>query len=189
MEKLLKEERFGIISDKNKKFIIEFTKQMNLIGYFFGGKIGDGWAMGHYMIVYSKNGEKNKKVIARIYIRDKGVKICNGKEHYFEKSIVLRLFFTNIDKHINYIENAPSHIKLLFTNDQGLCTHHTNYCPNRKTYTINKKKKKKCGYTFLFTDPKIEHIKGFIDILKEFYIKEPAKNQQPRPEGTGYVGS
>ena len=119
MENLLSEERFGIVSDKNKKFVIEFTKQMQSMGYAFGGKIGDGFCWGHFMVIYSKN----KKVIARIFIRDKGVRIWGGKEHKWEKCIVLRLFFTNIDKHIKYVENTPSHIKSPFINDQGLCNH------------------------------------------------------------------
>ena len=172
MESLLKEERFGIISDKNKKFIIEFTKQMKSIGYDFGGKIGDGYCWGHYMVIYSKN----KKVIARFFIRDKGIRIWGGKEHIWEKCIVLRLFFTNIDKHINYIENAPSYIKLPFVNDQGLCSHCGEKCHNRKIYTINGQQMEKCGYVFSFTDPKIEHINGYVDILKEFYAKKIKNN-------------
>ena len=53
MEELLKEERFNFVSTENKKFITEFTKQMNLIDYDFDGSIGDGFCWGHNMIIYS----------------------------------------------------------------------------------------------------------------------------------------
>ena len=39
MDKLLSEERFNIVSNENKQFIMEFTKQMNMFGYDFGGEI------------------------------------------------------------------------------------------------------------------------------------------------------
>ena len=172
MEKLLKEERFGFVSNENKKFIIDFSKQMELIDYGFGGTIGDGYCWGHNMVIYSRK----KKVIARIFIRDKGVRIWGNKEHKWENSIVLRLFFTNIDKHMKYIETAPSHIKSAFFSDQGICPyicgHYSEKCHNRKIYTINGKQIEKCGYIFCFTDPKIEHINDYINILKEFYVKK-----------------
>jgi hypothetical protein len=173
MEELLEEERFYFVLKENKIFIIEFTKQMNLIDYDFGGSIGDGFCWGHNMIIYSQK----KKVIARIFIRDKGVRMWGGNEHKWNNCIVLRLFFTNIDKHMKYIETAPSHIKVPFLNDQGLCTHCSEKCHNRKTYTINGQKKEKCGYVFSFTDPKIEHLKDYMDILKEFYCKKLVKDK------------
>jgi hypothetical protein len=52
MEKLLKEEKFGFVTDKNKEFIVELTKHKNYFGYNFDGKIGDGFDGGHYMIIY-----------------------------------------------------------------------------------------------------------------------------------------
>ena len=172
MELLLKEDKFKFISKENKKFISEFTNQMNLLDYDFGGNIGDGYCWGHYMIIYSRK----KKVIVRIFIRDKGVRIWGGKEHKWENSIVLRLFFTNIDKHMKYIEAAPSHIKSLFINDQGfcpyICEHYSEKCHNRKIYSIKGRQIEKCGYIFQFTDPKIEHIEDYIDILKEFYVNK-----------------
>jgi len=169
MEKLINEKRFDFVSKENKKFILEFTKQMNLIDYDFGGTIGDGFCWGHNMIIYSQK----KKVIARIFIRNDGVRIWGKKEHKWNKCIVLRLFFSNIDKHMKYIEKAPSHIKQPFFNDQGLCNHCSEKkCHNMKIYTVNQQKIEKCGYVFQFTDPKIEHIKDYIDILKEFYVKK-----------------
>ena len=170
MEQLINEARFDFVSKENKNFIVEFTKQMKLIGYDFGGTIGDGYCWGHYMIIYSKN----KKVIARIFIRNKGVKIWGGKENKWENCIVLRLFFTNIDKHMKYIEEAPSQIKEPFTNSSGLCIHCGEKCHNRKIYTIDGQQFEKCGYVFSFTNPKIKYITDYIDILKEFYAKKLA---------------
>jgi hypothetical protein len=173
MEKLLNEERFGFISEENKKFIREFSKQINLFGYDFGGEIGNGFCWGKYMIIYSQNGVKNKKVIARIYIRDENLIIWGGKEYKYNNSIVLRLFFTNIDKHRLYIENTPSHIKIPFINDQAICVHDREDCRFRKIYTIDGKKIEKCGGSvFEYHDPKKEYIKDYMDILKEFYDKK-----------------
>jgi len=173
MENLLKEERFNIISKENKKFICKFTEEMILMDYDFGGTIGDGYCWGHYMVIYSRN----KKVIARIFIRDNGIKMWGGKEHKWKKSIVLRLFFSNIDKHKEFIEIAPPHIKEPFIDENGLCNHCGEKCHNRKLYTINGRQYEKCGYVFSFTDPKIEHIKGYINILKEFYAKRSKKKE------------
>jgi hypothetical protein len=173
MEKLLKEERFGFISEENKKFIQEFSKQMKLFGYDFGGEIGNGFCWGKYMIIYSQNGIKNKKVIARIYIRDENLIIWGGKEYKYNNSIVLRLFFTNIDKHRLYIENTPLHIKMPFINDQAICVHDRENCRFRKIYTIDGKKIEKCGGSvFEYNDPKKEYIKDYMDMLKEFYDKK-----------------
>ena len=168
MDKILKEERFNFVSNGNKEFIKEFTKQMYLIEYDFNGVIGDGYCWGHFMVIYSKK----KKVIARIFIRDKGIKMWGGKEHKWNNCIVLRLFFTNIEKHINYIENAPPHIKKPFIDENGLCNHCGENCHNRKIYTINGRQYEKCGYVFSFINPKIENIMDYIDILKEFYAKK-----------------
>ena len=173
IENLLKEERFDFISNENKNFIIQFTEQMKLIDFDFGGSIGDGYCWGHNMIIYSRK----KKVVARIFIRNEGVRIWGGKEHKWNNCIVLRLFFSNIDKHMKYIEAAPSHIKLPFISDQGLCNHCGEKCHNMKTYTVNDQKIEKCGYVFQFVDPKIEQMKDYIDILKEFYAKENIKKR------------
>jgi hypothetical protein len=178
MEKLLKEERFNFVSKENKNFINEFTKKMNLFGYDFGGKIGTGACWGNYMVIYSQTGIKNKKIIARIYIRDKGVIIWGGNENKFENSIVLRLFFNNIDKHREYIENAPAYIKEPFTKESGygVCNHCNKDCRMRKIYTIGGKQFEKCsGAVFEFHDPKIEYINEYMDILKEFYDKKSSK--------------
>jgi len=162
MEQLLKEDRFNFVSKENKKFISAFTKQMDLLGYDFGGKIEDGYSWGKYMIIYSKKDVKTKKIIARIFIRDNG--------------IVLRLFFKNIDKHKSFIENAPFYIKNPFINEQGRCVHCREKCSCTKIYTIDGKKMEKCTHqTFEFIDPKMEYLKDYMEILNEFYKKNRSK--------------
>ena len=176
MEKLLKEDRFKFISLENKMFISEFTKILNTLGYDFGGEIGNGFCWGNYMIIYSQKGVKSKKVIARIYIRDKGIIIWGGKEYKFNNGIVLRLFFNNIDKHLEYIKNASSIIKKPFINKDGICNHCKKNCRMRKTYTINGKEYIKCsGIVFEYNNPKIENLNEYIEIIKEFYIKSNKK--------------
>ncbi|MPM16836.1 hypothetical protein SDC9_63218 [bioreactor metagenome] len=78
MKSVLTEERFNIISDDNKAFILAFDEKISKLSYSFGGNIGSGACWGKYMIIYSKTGIKSKQVAARIYIK--------------ENSIVLRLF-------------------------------------------------------------------------------------------------
>jgi len=117
------------------------------------------------MIIYTRSGVKSKNVFARIYIRD--------------SSIVLRLFFSNIDKHREYIENAPSHIKGVFVGDFGKCQHDKDdkdgKCQFRKTYTIDDQLIEKCnGLTFEFHNPRIQEINGYIGLFTEFYPKKKA---------------
>jgi hypothetical protein len=146
---------------------------MNSFGYDFGGEIGNGFCWGNYMVIYSKTDAKNKKVIARIYIRDKCVIVWGGKEYKYNNSLVLRLFFTDIDKHSAYMENVPSHIKSAFIDDNGICHHCRENCRMRKSYTIDEKTIEKCGGSvFEYYDPKTKDIKDYINILKEFYGKK-----------------
>ena len=177
MEKLINEERFDFVSKENKIFICEFTKEMNLFGYDFDKKIGSGYCWGKYMVIYSQVGVKSKKVIARIFIRNNDVILFGGREIKYNNSIVLRLFFSNIDKHESYIENALSHIKKPFIDEHGICGHCKENCNRyRKTYTINGKKIEKCaGVVFEFHDPKVEYVKDYMDLLKEFYGKKSSK--------------
>jgi hypothetical protein len=180
MLNLLKDKKFDFVSDENKNFISEFTKEMDLFGYDFGGEIGNGFCWGNYMIIYSQKNVKTKKIIARIYIRDEGVIIWDGKENHFENSIVLRLFFNEIDKHKEYIENAPSFIKEPFVseNGYGVCNHCKNDCRCRRVYSINGKQYKKCsGAVFEFHNPKTEYITDYMNIIKEFYSKKNSRKK------------
>ncbi len=168
INKIMDEERFEFVSDLDKAFILAFDDEMTRLGYDFGGKIGSGFCWGKYMVIYSKSGVKNKKVVARIYIRD--------------VDIVLRLFFSGIDKHRAYIENAPANIKEVFTGDFGNCRHCHNdddgVCMFRKTYTLDGRLIEKCnGDTFWFHKPIIQEINDYIALFTEFYPgKKALKN-------------
>lgn len=156
------EERFNIISEENKAFILAFDNEISKLGYGFSGNIGTGFCWGKYMIIYSKIGVKSKKVAARIYIR--------------ENSIILRLFLNQIDKHREYIENTRSFIKEVFTGEHGNCHHCHNdkggACKFRKTYTLENNYIEKCnGITFEFWGPNLEKLPDYMSLLKEFYPK------------------
>jgi hypothetical protein len=160
MKKILEQERFQIISEDNKAFILAFDNEIQKLGYSFGGNIGDGYCWGRYMIIYSKVGVKNKQVAARIYIR--------------ESSIVLRLFLNKIDKHHEYIENVQDFIKDVFTGEHGKCNHCHNdkdgVCRFRKSYTLDDNFIEKCnGITFEFWNPNLEKLPEYINLLEEFY--------------------
>ena len=158
MSEILHEERFRCISDPDKAFINAFDESIEELGYDFGGGIGDGYCWGKYMIVYSKTGVKNKKVIARIFIRENG--------------IVLRLFFNDIDKHSAYVESTPEHIREVFVGDQGKCSCNPQKenCRMRKTYTMGGRQIEKCsGVVFEFRNPTTEKRSDYINLLAEFY--------------------
>ncbi len=160
MKNVLAEERFNILTEENKVFILAFNNEISKLGYGFGGNIGDGYCWGKYMIIYSKVGVKYKKIAARIYIR--------------ENSIVLRLYLNKIDKHRKYIENAQTFIREVFTGEYGNCKHCHNdkggKCKFRKTYTLENNYIEKCnGITFEFWEPNLEKLPHYINLLKEFY--------------------
>ena len=157
----LAEKRFDIISKPDKSFILAFSDDIANLGYAFGGNIGWGACWGLYMIIYSKVGVKSKQVAARIFIR--------------ENNIVLRLFFNIIDKHAGYIENAPEHIKSVFTGAHGDCSCNPKKenCKMRKTYTIDGKCIEKCsGVVFEFHQPDMAKLPDYIGLLREFYGKK-----------------
>lgn len=158
IEEHMAEDRFDFIDCGDKKFIVEFTKSLESLGYTYGGEIGSGFCWGRYMLIFRKAGVKSKNVAARIYIRD--------------DSIVLRMFFNNVTKHADYISNSPGFIKIAFTGDYGTCKHcKGDNCRFRKDYEIDGVKFEKCnGTTFEFCNPKIENIPDYIALFKEFYL-------------------
>ncbi len=163
LNEMLHEGRFDFISPNNKAFILAFDDEMARLGYDFGSKIGSGYCWGKYMLIYTKTGVKSKNVYARIYIR--------------EASIVLRLFLNGIDKHREYIENAPTFIKEVFTGPRGDCVHdhdgEDGSCMFRKTYTLDGRFIEKCnGITFEFFDPTLQKLNDYITLFTEFYPRK-----------------
>ena len=176
IKELLMEKRFDFVSKKNKDFIIEFTDKIKPLNYYYDGSIGTGFERGNYQIIYTLNGIKNSRsVMSRIFIRDNCKLNLWGKELEFKKNNVLRLYFSNINKHIKYIENAPLMIKERFTNDSGMCKYCNEECYKRKIYTINGKEMVKCCDIFEYIDPKLKDIDNYIGILTEFYGKKRLK--------------
>jgi hypothetical protein len=184
MEKLIEEERFDFVSKENKIFILEFTKKIRSIDYDFDGDIRNGFNWGNYQIIYSLNGIRgSRNIIARIFIRDDCVIVLGDKENKFKNGIALRLYFSNINKHINYIKDAPMHIKERFVNNSGMCKYCVEQCYKRKTYTIDGKEMIKCRDIFEYDNPKINDIEDYLDILKEFYGKKGHKNRTRKELG------
>ena len=160
MVNILDEPRFDFISKSDKGFIAAFDDEMQKLGYGFGDTIGSGYCWGKYMLIYRKTGVKSETVYARIYIR--------------ESTIVLRLFLNAIDKHRDYVENAPAHIKEVFVGEHGDCKHCHNEkhgaCRFRKTYTIEDRFIEKCnGITFEFHDPNLDRLPDYLTLFKEFF--------------------
>lgn len=166
MQAVLADTQFSYVSGSDKEFICAFDEQMRDLGYTNGDHIGRGYCWGRHMIIYSKAGVKTKKVVARIYLRD--------------NSTVLRLFLSGIDKHRDYIERAPRHIRDVFTSDQGLCHNcpqkPEGKCQFRKSYTLDNRRYDKCsGIVFEFEQPQRNLIEDYLGLLLEFY---PARTRR-----------
>lgn len=164
MRNLLLDEKYNFVSKEDKDFIIAFDDAIIKAGYQSNG-INPYVCFGKYKIEYSKVGLKNKKFVARFYFRDNG--------------IVLRLYFTDIDKHREYIENAPEFIKNPFINEVGTCKQcdkngggigKKGKCSFKKSYIINSVPYEKCaGENYYFDSHDIDNIPKFIELLTLFY--------------------
>lgn len=161
MEALLEEEAYRFVSAEDKRFIVAFDNEMNRLGYTCNKTIGDGYCWGRKMIIYTKAGVKSKKSYARIYLR--------------EHDLILRMYFSNVDKQRQVIEQAPDYIQHAFTGDYGTCGHCHNKkgdgsCSHRKSYTINDKRYELCdGYAFWFCCPDVAKIPEYIKLFLAFY--------------------
>lgn len=167
MKSLLKEETYNFISSEDKEFIAAFDAEMNRLGYTCNKTIGDGYCWGRKMIVYTKTGVKSRKSYARIYLR--------------ENDIILRMYFSNVDKQRQAIEQAPDYIQQAFTGDLGVCKHCQNKkadgsCSHRKSYTIYGKEYELCdGFAFWFFSPDVTRIPEYIKLFLAFYPEKKKK--------------
>ena len=93
MNDLLRSEEYDFVNSKDKQFIVAFDCEMLKLGYTSNQTIGAGYCWGKKMIIYTKAGVKSKKSYARIYLRD--------------SDLILRMYFSNVDKHKQAIEQAP----------------------------------------------------------------------------------
>lgn len=169
MKDILSEERFGFISGADKAFLVAFNDEMSLLGYDFGGAIGGGHCWGRYMVIYRKSGVSSERVFARVYIRD--------------TDILLRLFLNDVDRHRDFVEKAPAHIKEVFVGHHGDCEHCHNEkdgaCRFRKTYTIDGRFIEKCnGIVFEFRNPSVQRLPDYIALFTEFYPRRKVARQK-----------
>lgn len=168
MRTIINGDAYRFISSCDKDFIIAFDGEMNRLGYTCGQTIGEGYCWGRKMIIYTKAGVKSKKSYARVYIRDDG--------------LILRMYFSNVDKHAQAIGQAPDYIRNAFVGDYGTCKHCHNEksggaCAHRKTYSVNDKKYELCdGFAFWFYQPDARRLPEYIKLFLQFY---PDKKSGP----------
>ena len=171
MKPVLSEKRFDYVSKADKEFVDAFNREMNALGYTFGDEIGSGYCWGRHMLIYRNPSLKSQKVFARIYLRD--------------KSTVLRMFFSNVDKHSAYIETALAFINEAFTGSFGKCGYcagREDKCMFRKSYTIGGKPYEKCsGCTFEFAKPSVKRLDGYIGLFTTFYPNRRAGKRAGKP--------
>ena len=152
------ENRFDFMRAWDKAFVVQMTEALACLGFTYGDVIGDGICWGKYMLIFRKAGVSSKKVVARIYIR--------------EKSVAFRLYLNDITKHADYIVSAPEHIRSAFIGESGNCKHcRGEVCRFQKCYTLAGVRIEKCnGEVFTFTDASAERIPDYISLFKEFYV-------------------
>ncbi|MGI6153160.1 MAG: hypothetical protein ACOYJB_04905 [Christensenellaceae bacterium] len=160
MKAILPVSELGFISEADRSFIAAFDGAMKSLGYEMDGGLRDGFCWGKHMLVYVKSGVKSKKSYARVYIR--------------ENEVVLRMYFSNVDRHRAYIEASPVHIKDAFTREHGTCGHCHNEkegkCSHRKAYILDGTPYEKCdGFTFEFWQPEQSKIPDYVAVFTEFY--------------------
>lgn len=161
MKDLLSNEIYSFVSQADKDFIVSFNEYMTKAGYENNG-IQPYVVFGKYKIEYYKPGTKTKKYIARIYFRD--------------DEIVLRLYFSDIDKYREYIESSPDFIKKPFVDDSHKCKSGckgmivNGKCRYRKTYALNGVNYVKCAEeSFYFCKLNTENASKYVELLTVFY--------------------
>jgi len=156
MDELLSERRCDALSKDDKTFIAAFDKAINELGYDCENTITSGNAWSPMAIVYGKTGTKSRPCPARIYIKDDG--------------ITLRLFLNKVDKHMQYIENSPPHIKNAFIFEGSDCQSCNTSCAPGKVYTIDGQQMQKCNHsTFYFYGAHIGILPDIMGLLSKFY--------------------
>ena len=161
MNNLLSDEKYAFVGQKDKDFILAFNGSMARAGYENNG-IQPYVVFGKYKIEYYKPGNKTKRYIARIYFRD--------------DEIVMRLYFSNIDKHRDAIENSPCFIQKPFIDDSHTCKKPhckgmgKGKCRYQKTYTINGIPYVKCAeQSFCYYQMDAENASKYVALLTAFY--------------------
>ncbi len=163
MEFLLIDRLYDFVSSGDKEFIVAFDRAMKKAGYENNG-IQPYFVFGKYKIEYFRPGNKTNKYVARIYFRDDG--------------IVLRLYFSNIDKHRSYIEAAPDFLKKPFIDGSHKCKKpdcngmpgKNGICRYQKVYKIDGVPYVSCAETsFCYYHMKAENAECYVELLCAFY--------------------
>jgi len=143
---LLSKERFNIVSHEHKTFLISFDEEMANLGYGIyevadAYKWAQNWLKAKYMINYTVTGIKARKLVAHIFIAEDGIflrlfALKKGANSHNTRATAQSV----VAHHCEYVENAPAHIKELFTRGTD-CNHtHENsngFCWRLDTYTID----------------------------------------------------
>lgn len=167
MKKLLLDSNHRYVSDEVRAWLIEFESQMEQLG-FAKMVIGDFARWGNDTVAFLKPNVKAKTYIVKI--------------SFDGQSVHLRLYCRNVTKIQSYIETAPAHIRDIFTNDIGNCTHcvvggsvkSDGSCSHRKIYTINGSEYTKCdGKVFYVNNFSQYPIEDSIALIREIqHIKK-----------------
>jgi len=186
MKNLMGQERFNIVSEENKKFLIAFDEEMAKLGYEIY-EVADAynwaknWIKAKYMINYAVAGIKAKKLVTHVFIKEDGIFLRLFALKKGANSLNTREMARSvIAPHRAYIESAPAHIKELFTIKNSDCDHkHENangFCWRLDTYTIDGVVYEKCvGKGLDFWNPTIEKLPDYINLLAELNSRKTAR--------------
>lgn len=160
---------YAFLPPQNRQFILAFDDSMEKFGYTCSDKIFKGLCWGKYMLVYSPAG-KSRRTVARIYISEEG-------------NITLRLYFSGITRHADYIRNAPPVVREVFLGPQADCERCHNstggICRFQKKYVIDNQEFVKCnGKTFEFKHPEPKDLSAYLDLFREFYPDKTLKQSR-----------
>lgn len=161
LKEALEQPKYDMISRGEKDFILNFHEFMTQNGYGHHD-IQPYVCFELYKIEYFKLGLKTKNVVARFYFRKEG--------------FVLRLYFKNIQKHVEYIEKTPDFIQEPFIKQSARCNHCENgfykdgVCKFRKIYTLHGELIEKCsGECFMYYGLNPQDIDAYTDLFEKFY--------------------
>lgn len=160
-EKLLSDETYEFAVQNDKDFIVAFITLMMAAGYENNG-IQPYVVFGKCKIEYFRPGNKTNKYVARIYLRD--------------DEIVLRLYFSNIDRHSAYIAQVPDFIRKPFVDGVHKCKKPNckgignGKCRYQKIYTIDGVRYMTCAeQSFCYYGMEAGNASQYVDLLSIFY--------------------
>ena len=150
------------ISPDDQSFLRALDEGFRKLGYASDG-IQPYVCWGKYVVSYYRPGLKTKKYVSRIYLRDDG--------------ILFRMYFSNVDAHMEAVMSAPDYIRAAFTREYGRCTRCrgdklgvNGTCLHRKSYTLFGTRYDMCdGQVFLFDERTLSAVDAYLSLLCAFY--------------------